>query len=305
MPREAFLINPPPPPYGYTTTPRGRGKGKSSNPLGEEALVIGALNPPFKTNSWPDNFLGHSRAAKLGWSRRRTALYSPGGRRKSTNNNPLLLLSKEEEKSMATKRRKRSRKVGAPKRRVYRRKRRNPVVSAPKRRRYRRRSAALTTTRRKRRAYRRNPVVRHTRRRHSYRRNPPAQSMAGAIDIMKPATLIMPILTGVVAKMAIEKVPTMLNLTGMTATAAQVGVMVGGGLLLPKVVGKMGATIWVAVCGTLIASNLINQYIFKTTLSGLGEIPYNVGQSDSLQLGAFPGDDMMAGLGAYPYEVQY
>jgi len=129
--------------------------------------------------------------------------------------------------------------------------------------------------------------------------------MSGMISLRQPATLIMPILTGVVAKMAMEKVPTMLNLTGMSATAAQVGVMVGGGLLLPKVIGKMGATIWVAVCGTLIASSLINQYIFKSTLSGLGEIPYSVGQGDSLQLGAFPGDDMMAGLGAYPYDVQY
>ncbi len=295
MAREAFLVNPPPP-------PRTRSHTRTRNPLGEEALIIGGLNPPKYRNSWPDNHDGHSRAAKLGWSRRKGA-----ARYLHYSTNPI-----EEEGSMATQtrtRRRRRKTGGAPKRRVYRR-RRTALANPPKRRRYRRRRTALANPP-KRRRYRRsrsNPIVRHTRRRRHYRRNPPMER-GGVISLRKPATLIMPILTGVVAMKAMEKVPTMLNLTGNTALAAQAGVMVGGGLLLPKVVGRTGAAIWVAVCGAMIVNSLLNQYVFKTALSGLGDIPYAVGQGQDFQqlgnLGAFPNDNLMSGLGAYPYEMQY
>ncbi len=187
--------------------------------------------------------------------------------------------------------------------RARRRVRRSPVtrVAAPKRRRARRSMVlAGNAPRRRKRSYRRK-----------VRRNPVVSS-GGAISIRRPMTLVMPIAVGVAGLMAADKVPAMLNLSGNSALAAQAGLMVGGGLLLPKFVGNTAATVFVAVVGAKMVSGLLNKYMFNTGLSGLGEIPYAMspyggGMSafpNNQGMSAFP-SDQLSGLGAAPFDVQY
>ncbi len=178
---------------------------------------------------------------------------------------------------------------------VVARKRNSPQMNPPQKKR---------KSYRKKRNYRRNPgnAMIVSGRKKRYRRNPEAMSMP---DITKPPTLIMPLLLGIGAKIVTDKVPTMLNLNGTSAIAAQLGVAVAGGILLKKVVGPFGAAIWVVVAGTTALAPLLQSKL-AGVLSG-DDIPYDpemtyVQEPDMLPyygMNAFPGMD------AYPSDVMY
>lgn len=134
------------------------------------------------------------------------------------------------------------------------------------------------------------------------RRNP-AVALSG-INPMKPMTLVMPLIVGLAAKMATERAPVMLNMTTpLTKYGVQAAVAIGGGILLRKPLGATNATIWTVVSGVVILTDILNQYVFKTALSYVGDagaIGYNYpDQVDYSGTGAFVNEDSM---GAFPYE---
>jgi hypothetical protein len=115
------------------------------------------------------------------------------------------------------------------------------------------------------------------------------------IDLRKPMTLVAPILTGIAAKIATEKIPDMMKLTGNQRLLGQLGVGMGGAFLMGNLVGAVGATVWISVSLAEVFSGYVNRMIAQiqvpATVSG-SEIPY--------PLGAYPNE-----LGAFPSDVTY
>jgi len=266
MARESFLINP------------AKGHRKVKRRVRK-----------VKRNAWPGESVRHAKAAKVGWAERKT------GRTISRTAHRLKNAKFARPKgahypSWAGK--KVSWSPGKPKK--NRRKRKNPfgsevlLVGNPRRKRRRSRrkvaSKAIFSMNRKRRVHHRrrksyamNPV-RHRRRsnRRRYHRNP--MSSSG----MK--SMIMPIAVGVGAYYATQSLPTMLGMTsGITRTAVQAGIGIGGAMLLKKMIGKENAMIFGVVSGALVVISLLNQYVFTATsvtptipVSGFGA--FNPGQ---------------------------
>lgn len=166
------------------------------------------------------------------------------------------------------------------------------IVGANPKRRKRRKIATRAIKRRRKRSYRRNPVS------------------LGGINLRKPMTLLMPVIIGLGAKMATEKVPSMVNMSKpLPKFGVQAAMAIGGGLLLQKPLGKNNAAIWAIVSGVTALSGLLNNYVFKQALSyvsdmGVPEVSYdgNSGEVEYGSVDAFPDE-----LGAYPYEstVEY
>lgn len=129
----------------------------------------------------------------------------------------------------------------------------------------------------------------------------------GALDIRKPMNLIMPITTGIVAKVVVDRVPAMLNITSpLPKAGVQLAVAFGGGMLLKRMIGSTNANIWMLIGAISVATDLLNTYVLKGMLTGLGgfsAIPYR----PSRALSAFPEEVVAAGEMIYPYEgiVQY
>jgi len=107
-------------------------------------------------------------------------------------------------------------------------------------------------------------------------------------------TLVAPILTGIVAKIATEKVPDMMKLTGNQRVLGQLGVAVGGGFLLGGILGPIGASIWVAVSAAEVLSGYVNKMLAQI------QAPTVSGNDIRYPLNAFPGE-----FGAYPGEVTH
>lgn len=238
---EAFLINPP-----------RRISKKKRNPLAEEALVLGGLNPKRKRSGYPKN--KHKKGVVISMAKKR-------GRPKKRNPGTALALNRK--RSLARR--------NDPGSRLAKR-------NAPKRRRY----------------HRNEPSSKRGRRR--YRRNPTMFGGGGAISLRRPQSLIMPIFTGVIAKMAVDRLPAMMKLQpGNTTIMAQLAIGIGGGIMLTPVLGPTGATIWLAVAGATAVTNWINATMLKG-LSDDEEIVYLPNE----ELNAYPD---LEGLSAYPEEV--
>jgi len=107
-------------------------------------------------------------------------------------------------------------------------------------------------------------------------------------------TLVAPILTGIVAKIATEKVPDMMKLTGNQRVLGQIGVAVGGGFLLGGILGPVGASIWVAVSAAEVLSGYVNKMLAQI------QAPTVSGNDIRYPLNAFPGE-----FGAYPGDVTH
>jgi hypothetical protein len=157
---------------------------------------------------------------------------------------------------------------------------------------------------RRKRSYRRNPenAMVLSSRKKRYRRNPGMISMP---DITKPQTLIMPLILGISAKIATDKVPSMLNLSGAPAIAAQLGVAASCGILLKKVVGPFGAAIWVVVAGTTVIVPLLQSKL-GMALSG-DDIPYYPNMQYVQEPDMLPDNGMNAfpSMDAYPTDAIY
>lgn len=237
--------------------------------------------------------------------------------------NPAKLRKNKRKKRRTTKRKRRRNPLGEeamilganrPRRRRRRkaRRRRNyaTVANRPRRRRRRRRynpPVAYAANRPRRRRYRRrrryNPPVayaanrprRRRYRRRRYRRNPAAAMLkVRPIDLKDPMTVVAPILTGIVAKTAVDRLPTMMNLVGNQRTIAQLGIALGGGFMLNGLVGPIGATVWAAVAAAEALNDIVNRAIAQMTqgvpaVSGIEYPAY----------GAYPNEF----FGAYPNEM--
>jgi hypothetical protein len=230
MAREAFLINP----------PKRLGRKRRTNPMGEEALILGGLNP------------------KKG---RRNSGYS-----KKSNKGGIIDMDK---------------KKGRPRKK-------NPISAL-----------ALNPKKSERKYYRNSPVKKEKRKR--YRRNPAVIS-GGAISLKKPQTLIMPIATGVAAKMAVDRIPGMIKLTGNAQYLAQLAIAIGGGIMLPPVLGNTGAMIWLAVAGSTAITNFINTTMLKG-LSDEEEIVYAPPSEEIVTMEGVEAYPELEGLSAYPEEI--
>jgi hypothetical protein len=186
-----------------------------------------------------------------------------------------------------------------------RRRSRRYLMSNPKRHYRRRKRYLMDNPRRHHRSYRRNYRRRH------YRRNP-ATALSG-INIMRPMTLVMPLIVGFSAKWATERVPAMVGITSpMTKLGVQVGVMAAGGILLRKPLGSTNAAIWTIMSGVVILTDVLNTYVFSklaapAATAGFSAFPsYRAPGAVSYDQGmsAYPEE---LGFGAYPYDnvVQY
>ncbi len=271
---EAFLINPMKNrkiKRFKRTRRRAKGVKISRSNLGSLAL---------RTNTWRDDRVGHSRASRKGW-RRRIKTKSRHKVHKVHKSNPL----GEEVIIMGANPRRRKRST-----RKHSRRRFHLFKNAPaKRRRSRRRKYHMA---------RNAPAVNRKRSRRRHRRNPAVGGLS--FDIMRPQTLIMPLLTGLVAKMATEKIPAMLNLTTpLTRYGSQAAVAIGGSILLRRFVGRTNAAIWGIVSAVTILTDVVNRYVLKTTLTGLGyDGGYDGGYAGYVgDAGAYPNE-----VGAFPYE---
>ncbi len=106
-----------------------------------------------------------------------------------------------------------------------------------------------------------------------YRRNP--EEGRAFPNVKKPQTLIIPLLVGVGANVATNKVPAMLNLTGNTKLLAQAGVAVGGGILLKKFLGPIGALVWITVAGSQVIINMLQNNLGLNLSDIPDEIQYS------------------------------
>jgi len=137
------------------------------------------------------------------------------------------------------------------------------------------------------------------------RRNP--EPSGGGISLSRPKTLIMPLAIGIGAKMVAEKAPGMLKLTGNSALAVQAGIALGGGLLLKKTLGNVGASVWFAVAGAIAVTGLLDK-VLGTTLSGFGDDIVYLPAEPDYQENYLPEDSSLEefplagfnGIGAFP-----
>jgi len=289
-----------------TKTARKRATGLPSGLLSRMVKKYGAakgMKEAWKahkaggvTNPWGAHRKEHGIASLKGWGKRKRRTK---GRAKPAGAvyprwNPL----GEEVIVVANPRRRRRKRSLVPVRRGRRRIKRSTVFS-------------LNSPRRRRRARsRRNPVMYANKRRRTYQSRPRRRTRRNpvsvpALSLRNPMSLLMPVATGIAAKMACDKIPGMLGLTGLPASAAKLAVAFGGGMLLRRFIGASNATIWTLIGAITVATDLLNQYVLNTSLGYLS-VPAG-------QLGAFPGNvsesypPLGSDFGAFPYGevVQY
>lgn len=227
-------------------------RGVKRNPFGEEVIVVGA-NPHRKKG------IKTRKVVKVMARRKRKV------RRNAFAGSPA------KHRSAALKGWRKRRRVSAnPKRRRAGASRRRSVV------RYR------DNPRRVRR-YSSNRYVRR------YRRNPAAVATMGGISLSKPFTLLMPIAVGLAARIATQRVPMFLRIVApLPRYGVQAAVAVGGGILLNRFVGRTNAMVWTIVSGVTILESILNDYVFKTTVAGIGAYPENLGYTETEDVGAYP-----------------
>ena len=113
-----------------------------------------------------------------------------------------------------------------------------------------------------------------------------------ALSIARPMSILMPVAVGTAAYLATEKVPAMV---GMTTTLPRLGVKaavgVGGGMLIGKFLGKQNGAVWLIGSGINLLNDILNTYVFKTTLAGFGAFPYSrFAEAGGGGVGAYPGE---------------
>jgi len=123
-----------------------------------------------------------------------------------------------------------------------------------------------------------------------------------ALSIARPMSILMPVAVGTAAYLATEKVPAMV---GMTTTLPRLGVKaavgVGGGMLIGKFLGKQNGAVWLIGSGINLLNDILNTYVFKTTLAGFGAFPYSrFAEAGGEGVGAYPGE-----ASAYPSDASY
>jgi len=282
MARERFLINP----------PRRRRK---------------SVRKSVSRNAFTGHPGVHKVASIKGWNKRRRKVR---GYAKTTLNSPARI-SGIRRVSLLTAKRKYRRVnpfgeevliMGAnPKRRkrVHHRRRRANIAMNPKRRvrrhRRRRNNYAMNPIRRHKRYARRrhNPIRRHYRR---HRRNP------AEISISRPSTLLMPMVIGLGAIYANQKVPEMLNMTsGVSKYGVMLATALGGAYAIDKAMkSREMANVWIVASLAMIGWEALNEYVLGTPLSGFGILPYGYGHTSALGYGGVPEELAVSGYGAVP-----
>ena len=157
--------------------------------------------------------------------------------------------------------------------------------------------------------------------RYFHRRNPAVPAgLKGAMDIQKWGPLA---LTGGLSAVAAGVVPGMLAQWTGTNPWVQIGVRLavafGGGVAVGQYVSKEHGSVWAVVGTSLVAYDLLKQYVFSQFFPGLGlsgvgyEYAGYTEEGDS-QVNAFPqnvaaypdeGGIQAFPLGSYPYDGQY
>lgn len=114
-----------------------------------------------------------------------------------------------------------------------------------------------------------------------FRRNPAGGFLSGSV-LSNPKSLITPIAVGVGAKIVTDRVPGFVGTTDpLTKSGVQVGIAVGGSLLVGRFLSKEAALMWLVVSMTTALSNLANHFVLDNVLGPvLGAYPpySNVGR---------------------------
>ena len=271
MPYEPFLVNEP---------RRIRSKRFRRNLIGEELMILG--NPRRKRGIRARRNIAkgfHDSSGKF-HPIRASFDYSP---------------SRAGESSMMKRRPKVKRKYGTkPK---FKRK--------PLKRRTVKKAKTITGKEVKAMAKRKKAVKRNEprKRRRSFRRNP-ATSMIKEFSPSKLMSIAPYFITGAASMIATAKVPTLIGAgdSMLWKYGSQLVSAIGGGILVGKFFGKTHGFVWAAVGGSVVAADLISNYVLKQVgISGLAEdlIEYqpSVGAYPYAEVGAYP----YAEVGAYPY----
>jgi len=141
------------------------------------------------------------------------------------------------------------------------------------------------------------------------RRNP-----ATALSFGKPATLIAPIITGLASAVSIKKIPEMVGVVDtLPKLGIQAGIAFGVPLIGKKFMGSANAKLWTIVAVVTVLSDLLEDMLLKSAVSGIGyatdaadqypdnSVGYDAGTS--LGMGAFPADVVAEeNYGAFPYD---
>jgi len=287
MARERFLINP----------PRRRRR---------------VVRKSARRNAFSGFPVVHKKASIKGWNKRRRKVK---GYAKVVTNSPARLSGIRRVSLLPAKRKyRRVNPFGEevlimgmnPRRRrkrvVHHKRRRHNIAANPKRRvrrRHRRHYAANPVRRHKRYARRRhNPIRRHYRR---HRRNP------AEISISKPSTLLTPMIIGLGAIYANQKVPDLLNMnTGIAKYGVMLATALGGAYAIDKAMkSREMANVWAVASLAMIGWEALNEYVLGTPLSGFGILPYGYGHTSALGYGGVPDELAVSGYGAVPAALMH
>lgn len=190
--------------------------------------------------------------------------------------------------------------VGAnPRRRKRRRERREGRLETVRASRIRRRRVSRRRRPRKgffARLFGLNPRREMLTRRRRYRSNPPRAASAElpAFSLANPEKFIMPAAVATAGFLAADRAPSMINVTGtLPRFGVKFAVVVGGGLLISRFLGKANGVVWSIGSSVNLLSDILKTYVFKTTLAGFSAYP------------TVPGITYESGMGAYPAEYEF
>jgi len=307
MPYEPFLVNEP---------RRIRSKRFRRNLIGEELMILG--NPRRKrgirarrniAKGFHDSSgkfhpirasfdYSPSRAGESSMMKRRPKVKRKYGTKPKFKRKPLKRRTVKKAKTITGKEVKAmAKRKKAVKRNEPRKRRRSFRRNEPRKR---KRSFRRNEPRKRRRSFRRNEP---RKRRRSFRRNP-ATSMIKEFSPSKLMSIAPYFITGAASMIATAKVPTLIGAgdSMLWKYGSQLVSAIGGGILVGKFFGKTHGFVWAAVGGSVVAADLISNYVLKQVgISGLAEdlIEYqpSVGAYPYAEVGAYP----YAEVGAYPY----
>lgn len=153
---------------------------------------------------------------------------------------------------------------------------------------------------------------------HRRKRNPVATSLKGAMDVKSWGPLAV---TGGLSAVSAGIVPTYIaNMAGISnpwvLLGLRVGVAFGGGMLVGKYVSSEHGKVWTVVGTSLVAYDLLKQYVLPMVLpAGLAGFEYQgYEEQGNSQINAFPnqvgnypddGGIQAFPLGSYPYDGAY
>ena len=316
MPYENFLINEP---------KRLRSKRFRRNLIGEELLILGnprrkkglrahrniamgfhdsmgTFHPIRASADYSPSRTGESRMMKKRPKVKRKYGTKPKFKRKPFKRKTVkkaIKAIRKEVKEMA-KRRKKAVKRNEPRRRKKGFRRNEP--------RRRKKGFRRNEPRKSRRSYRRNEP---RKRKKGFRRNPAtATSMIKEFSPSKIMSIAPYFITGAASMIATAKVPTLIGAgdSMLWKYGSQLVTAIGGGILVGRFFGKTHGFVWAAVGGSVVAADLISNYVLKQVgISGLAE---DLIETQSYaEVGAYPYAEIAgypyAEVGAYPYMDQY